>query len=270
MRTYFYNRSSYAFLEDDVPDCFKYLDEYFDSVVKSDEELLVLGNPVVQLAENLCYRMGDIDLYAFLISKLSNKNNDVWNFDSKIIKNIYNRATLARSLLVSYLGACKSLFDAGAIALNHIYQLELNEKEQDFMKGRLQAKLKPKCDDKYENFESLVHDIVKNWRNDAIHRHAPTVAPVDSRIIPDASSKGFQISLFGEFKKGRPDLIGKPVTLDKVIDAHFNPDGIKENKIGFCELVDLHKEWRPQFIDFCEKICDDLSRSDFSTGYITI
>jgi hypothetical protein len=133
MRTGFYERTAYGFLPIEAPECFINLEKYFYNNITGTQ---IFGNQITRLAENLSYRMADIDLYAYLILDANRKPN-IWNPDSKIIRNDFKRAILVQSLLIAYFSACKSLFDSGAISLNQLYQLGLgNPKEQDFRRGK--------------------------------------------------------------------------------------------------------------------------------------
>jgi hypothetical protein len=269
MMTNFCKNTPFLFLPIDTPDCFLRLDAYFDKKIpESDEASMtkIFDYTLVSLAENICYRMGDIELYSFLINELSNSSTKIWAKNSPIRQNIFKRTILARSLIISYFSACKSLFDAGAIALNQLYRLNLGDKEQDFRKSKFINALKDKGKSDYSQFEGLVNDIVR-WRDESIHRVPPPVMIVDSRVIPGSLVKGFRISLFGKMKKGS-HMIGGPITLDEVIKTQLGNDDQKKKEIGFSELLDLHEEWRPKFTKFCELLCGDLKRADFSSGYI--
>lgn len=269
MKTVFHTRSAYIFLpgENRTPECFLKLDEYFDmKIPENTGPSKILEFPLVSLAGNLCYRMADIDLYAFLIHDLLNDTYELWNERSPTHRNIHKKTMLASSLLISYFSSCKSLFDAGAIALNQLYSLGLKNKEQDFGKTKFKEILGKKSQFDCNPHFSLVKEIIK-WRDCGIHRMPPSVIPVENRLFPDSSGKGFRICLIGTTQKGSDELEG-PINLDEFLKAIENNDSQMKKKLGFSQLLDLHEEWRPKFIEFCILICDEIKRADFLKGCI--
>jgi len=271
MKTYFYMKSAYLYLpgENEKPECFLKLDEYFDEKIPDSAGSSIaniLDYPLVSLAENLCYRMADIDLYASLINDLLKDSHEFWSEGSPIGRHIHKKTILASSLLISYFGSCKSLSDAGAIALNQLYSLRLAYKEQDFRKPEFKSRIREKSQNDYSPYISLVDEIIK-WRDCGIHRMPLTVMAVENRAMPGPSDKGFSICLFGKVQKGSNKL-GGPIILDEVIKAFENDDSQLKDKLGLCQLLDPHEEWRPKFIDFCGLICDEIKRADFLKGCI--
>lgn len=253
--------------ENRTPGCFLKLDDYFDTQIpESAGSSAILEFPLVSLAGNLCYRMSEIDLYAFLIYDLLNDSYEFWSERSPTHRNIHKKTILASSLLISYFSSCKSLFDAGAIALNQLYSLGLMNKEQDFGKKNFKNILGKKSQCDYVPYFSLVEEIIK-WRDCGIHRMPPSVIPIENRLFPGSSGKGFSICLIGTTQKDSDEL-GGPINLDEAIKAIENDDSQLKNKLGICQLLDLHKEWRPKFIEFCILICDDIERADFLKGCI--
>ncbi len=93
----FYNRSAYRFNGVAIPQCFLELDKHLTHM--SIEE---------GLAENICRRMADVDLYATLIAKAL---QDIDRFQGGI---------KVGSFLVGYFSASKSLLDAGSTSLCNI------------------------------------------------------------------------------------------------------------------------------------------------------
>jgi hypothetical protein len=93
--------------------------------------------------------------------------------------------------------------------------------------------------------------------------------PVDLRVVPNSCEKGLKVRLFGEMKKGSNE-IGKPVSLEEILDAVKGVDEKSKSEIGFSDLLDLHEQWRPRFIEFCKRVGSDIERADFSRGYIDI
>jgi hypothetical protein len=65
MRTNFYQRTAYQLSDQPVPSCFIHLDDVFDQHFQVFEE--ADAHPCVVMAESLCARMADLEMYAFLI-----------------------------------------------------------------------------------------------------------------------------------------------------------------------------------------------------------
>jgi len=103
-----------------VPQCFVELDDYFDTLFKTTTDL---AREVITLAENLCCRLADIELFVRYIAEAGKESN------------AFQAAILIGTFLVAYFNACKSLLDAGAITLARIYNLNLKNKEMDFSKA---------------------------------------------------------------------------------------------------------------------------------------
>ena len=68
MKTLFYQRTAYSWLNVAVPDCFVELDEYFGKLFSPDNHSVILHKSV-RLAENICHRMADIEIYVKYISE---------------------------------------------------------------------------------------------------------------------------------------------------------------------------------------------------------
>ena len=141
MKTYFYNRTVYRVLSQEVPHCFIALDGYFDSQFSSLEQSF--SDHRVHLAENLCRRMGDIEMFAAQILDLQQHPDTL-------------RSTLViSSYLAAHFGACKSLLDGGAMVLSHMYGLPLSNTQKDFSKPIFWQHLEQKSQDAFRRYESL-------------------------------------------------------------------------------------------------------------------
>jgi hypothetical protein len=235
MKTFFYNRTAYSLKLPSmaVPQCFIELDDYFDTLFQTTFDLT---QEVVMLAENLCRRLADVELFAHYISEAQRKSNT------------FQAAILIGTFLVAYFNACKSLLDAGAIALAKIYNLNLTNKEMDFSKRifwrQLEGQTGPIVVDRYTPFNSLFSEIVK-LRDAAVHRLTPFVI---------THSPGF------------PEKVPREKLEIKMVDE---PDTdisaiVKRAKdIRWIEPLDCHKQWREQLLDFCEQICLDIKTQAF-------
>ena len=80
------------------------LDDVFDRRFATYEE--AYNHPCVIMAESLCARMADVEMYAFLIEDARKRHTVDPKAEEKA-------AILTRSFLVGYLGAGRALLDAG-------------------------------------------------------------------------------------------------------------------------------------------------------------
>jgi len=228
MKTWFYNRTAYKLLNIPVPKCFTELDEYFDRLFSGSGAML---HPSVTLVENLCRRMADVELYASYISE-AQKSPDT-----------FKGAILIGTLLVGYFNACKSLIDAGAIALATVYNLNLPNKEMDFSKSKfwkqLNEKTGPIIVDRYKAFGSLFKEIIV-WRDAAVHRLTPFVVTHS----PDEPSKVPR-------EKKKIKMVAQPDTeISTVVKA--------TKSISWVDPLHYHRQWKSQLLNFCNDVCVDI------------
>jgi hypothetical protein len=235
MKTFFYNRTAYSLKlpNTTVPQCFVELDNYFDTLFQTP---VGLTQEVVILAENLCRRLADVELFTQYISEAQRKLDT------------FQAAILIGTFLVAYFNACKSLLDAGAITLAKIYNLKLKNREMDFSKGVFWRELEEHGGsivvDRYAPFKSLFSEIVE-WRDAAVHRLTPFVITHS----PDSPEKVPREKL--EIK-----MVDQPDTDISVI--------VKRAKdIRWIEPLDCHKRWREQLLGFCEQVCLDIRSQAF-------
>ncbi|MFN8470387.1 MAG: hypothetical protein U0X20_32840, partial [Caldilineaceae bacterium] len=112
MKTYFYDRTAYRLSDQAVPSCFIRLDEVFDARFATFEE--ADAHPCVPMAESLCARMADVEMYAFLIEDARRRHSVDAKGDDKT-------SVLTRSFLVGYLGAGRAVLDVAAGVLASLY-----------------------------------------------------------------------------------------------------------------------------------------------------
>lgn len=235
MKTFFYNRTAYSprLLNMTVPQCFIELDNHFDALFQTTAGST---QEVVILAENLCRRLADVELFAQYISE-AQKESDT-----------FQAANIIGTFLVAYFNACKSLMDAGAITLARIYNLGLTNKEMDFSKKifwqQLEMQIGPTIVDRYAPFNSLFSEIVK-WRDAAVHRLTPFVVT----HVP-----------------GSPEKVPREKMVIKMVDQ---PDTdismiVKRGKDArWMDPLDCHKKWRGYLLGFCEQVCLDIRTQAF-------
>lgn len=227
MRTLFYRRTAYPMLNVSVPDCFIQLDEYFGTLFANTSGLM---HQSTTLAHNLCRRMADIELYASFISQAAN-NPD-----------IFQGATVAGTFLVGYFTGCKSLLDAGAIALARLYNLTLKNKEMDVSKPKFWKELKGKeaaVHERYTRFKGLFNEVIE-WRDSAVHRITPFVI-VHSPGSPEEIPRD---------KKYIKMVAKSDVEISTVVKMSKN--------IPWVEPLHFHRKWQRHLTEFCEEVCLDI------------
>jgi hypothetical protein len=231
VKTGFYNITGYALLSKvEIPPCFVELDKFFDAQFAGP--VAAYRHPSVLLAHNLCRRMADIDTYA----------QDIVDILRDPVQK-YGELRVG-TLLVGYFSACKALLDAAAISLAKLYSLRRTDKKgddplphswMDFSDRKFWKALGKNTGvkNRYEKFRKLSNDVVFR-RNIAVHRVAPLVVQ-----IPDAS--------------GRMDIkmAVKP-------DADMSDFASSLNTKDWLNPFDLHRQWRPQFLELCKEACHDI------------
>jgi len=219
-----------------VPKCFEKLGEFIGKLLlreKNNRIVLKAHSALyIDLAQNLCRRMADIELYAWLISQ------------AETAPDAFNGAALVGTYLVGYFSACKSLLDAGSVTLAKLYKLNLSNKEMGFTKREFWKELKEKkstVHHRYTKFDGLVNDIVE-WRNSAVHRVTP-LAAVHSSEDPDKTPRDKQ-----EIR-----MVAEP-------DAEFSTVVKNHEKITWVKPLHFHSKWKNRLIEFCEEVCLDIAQ----------
>ncbi|HEV8241101.1 MAG TPA: hypothetical protein VGS57_17180 [Thermoanaerobaculia bacterium] len=231
MKTIFYNRTPYHAAQLTVPDCFIALDEIYDLLVPDMES--ILGAPYLQHAENICRRMGDIDLYALFIRDADAHADPFW------------AATIISSYLVGFFSACKSLFDAASICLTDLHRLALTDREQDMSRGRFWNTLQATSSasfTKFKSFRSLCDEVVR-WRDASVHRSTPLVL-VHSPGYPD-------------------DAPRSEITIRMVATPGATPAAVVSTgaAVPWLGPLELHDRWRPHLISLCVELCSEIQGS---------
>ena len=233
MKTSFYERTAYQLSDQPVPSCFMRLDDIFDRRFGTFEE--AFSHPCVVMAESLCARMADVEMYAFLIE-------DAWKRHTVDAKGDDKATILTRSFLVGYLGAGRALFDVAASTLAALYTLPLNNSECNFANGDFWHQLvarEPNVHRRYHPLRLFLTEFMR-WSFETAHRIPPLVvlqhhfgkfAPRDTRfqVADDAQASLAQITA-------------------------------QAPQIRWIDPLHLHDRWKPQFMTLCEKVCVDLEK----------
>jgi len=226
MKTLFYKRTAYESLNRQVPKCFIELDAYFGKTFKAGSELFQTST---RLAENLCHRMSDVELYAYYISEEMKRDN------------AFRAAINIGTLLVGFFTSCKSVLDAGAIALNMVYKLNLPERQQDFGKPELMRALKKgtktEVYKRYRIYDSFIKEAI-SWRDSAVHRHTPFCVVHQNQSNSPREKQ--EIKLANQLDTDINDIARKPTTIDWVEPLH------------------QYNKWYSSLVDFCADVCKDI------------
>lgn len=243
MDAFFYNRSIYSVIEQPVPACFLDLEQHFGPKIPVNVFPLVAPGvgPTIELAENLCRRMGDVEFYMKRIA------------DELATLNGTHTAMTVSSLLVGHFGACKSVLDAGAITLARLYRLgrtikgrDLTNKEMDFArqgKGNYWAILQSEQGDvyqRYARFQGVVGEIV-TWRDAAVHRVFPLVITALAR----------------QPKTSVHEIHHFDFALDP--DPDYNKVWSQSKLVRWSDPLHFHRRWQPKLLALCEEVCRDIT-----------
>jgi hypothetical protein len=212
------------------------LDDHFDGRLSAAPEAPL--HYAVALAESVCGRMADVEMYAFLIEDARKRHHlerSNLERDSDV-----QCAILTRSFLIGYLGACKALLDSVAVALATIYGLDLNNVERSFTKGEFWHQLvvdHPNVHRRYHPFRLFFNEIMQ-WYNETAQRIPPLI--VLQRH-------------FGQFAR-RESLLH---VIDER-DVDLKQLALNQSTWNWVDALELHRRWKTRLLMLCEKICQDI------------
>ena len=166
MKTYFYDRTAYRLSEQAVPSCFIRVDEVFDARFATFEE--ADAHPCVAMAESLCARMADVEMYAFLMEDARRRHSVDAKGDDKT-------SILTRSFLVGYFGAGRALLDVAAGTLASLYHLPMGMAEANFGNGDFWHQLVSNAPNVHRRYHALRLFVTEFWRwsSETAHRIPP-------------------------------------------------------------------------------------------------
>jgi len=231
----FFNRSAYRFPEYELPDCFVRLGQRFEQRRLRSPEVSLTST--LAISQNLCRRLGYVDVLAKVI--------ETTLLDTRI--GAFGQSELVSGFLVSHFGACKSVLDAVAISLNHVYGLGLTGGNLDMHKHVFWSTLMSRAafrEHDYNTHRPLIDSVTK-WRDEAVHRIPPLV------IVSGA---------------GHPASVPTPkpnVTLCLVLGItteqffNLNKSGYRADKFG--HPLHFHRLWRSSLEELCSLACDDIA-----------
>jgi hypothetical protein len=245
MKTLFYERTAYQLSDEPVPSCFYMLDDYFETRFVSPQEAYT--HLSVLVAESVCGRMADVEMYAFLMDDALRRFGGLAYAGGSTadIEPILNdkeedddrAAILIRSFFVGYLGACEALLDSGAIALTELYRLPLSRVEQRFDNSNFWHQLVVAAPNVHRRYHSqrLFFLEVMRWRDEAANR-----------IPPIALLQGYL-----ERRSMHLQVIDGP-------SDELQPLGTEPRALRWIDPMELHRQWKPRLLDLCERLCQDI------------
>ncbi len=231
MKTYFYERTAYKLSDQPVPACFIKLDEQFDERVVIDRPGTT---PVpILLAESLCSRMADVEMYAFLLEDTRKRHRLDKGGEVKV-------AILTRSFLIGYLGAARALLDCAASALTTLYHFDLKRAERNFASSEFWQQFVarvPNVQRRYHAMRIFFNEVLR-WCSETVDRIPPLQVLYNQ---------------FGQFSTRDSHLrIADDATVDL---AQMDAEVVRLN---WMDARHLHDRWKAQFLLLCEKVCQDI------------
>lgn len=231
MRTLFYERTAYKLSDEAVPNCFIKLDDHFAVRLPITQGAGI--HPNVLLAESVCARMADVEMYAFLIEDARKRHGLDKGSDVKA-------AILTRSFFIGYLGTVRSLLDSSAISLATLYKLPVLPTERTFGHSNFWHELvtaAPNVHRRYHAMRLFFNELLR-WCNETMQR-VPPLAVSHEQFGP-FSSREMHLRVLDE---GNLDLTQLPL------------DPLRMNWI---DPLHLHDRWKPKLVSLCEKLCQDI------------
>ncbi len=234
MKTRFYERTAYHLSDQPVPSCFLRLDDVFDRRFAAYEE--AYNHPCVIMAESLCARMADVEMFAFLIEDARKRHTVDPKAEEKA-------AILTRSFLVGYLGAGRALLDVGASILSGLYALPMTGAEMTFANGDFWHQLVSRVPNVHRRYHPLRLFITEflRWTTESAHRIPPIV--VIENQFGKYAPRDTRLQVFDD-----PQL-----TLPQMSDATLH--------MRWIDPLALHDRWKPNFMLLCDKLAVDLEKA---------
>jgi len=230
MKTRFYDRTAYKLSNEPVPDFFFKLDEHFEA--KLTDPAIAVHRSVL-LAESVCSRMADIEMYAFLIEDVRKRSTIDRSEDERA-------AILTRSFLLGFLGACKALLDSCAVTLAVLYELPISRGERTFNNADYWHQLvlsAPAVHRRYHPLRLFFNEILR-WQLETVYRIPPLIV------------------LQGHYGH----LPGREAQLKVVDDQNVELEQIAQEpyRVNWIDPLELYTRWRPRLLSLCERVCQDI------------
>jgi len=231
LKTRFYERTAYRFSDEPVPSCFMKLDDHFDA--RFPEANVASTHINVLLAESICSRMADLEMYAFLIEDVRKRHG--LDKDSDV-----RGAIRTRSLFIGYLGVGRALLDSAAITLAILCKLPVSNTERTFVNSDFWHQLvtaAPNVHRRYHPMRLFFNEIMR-WNNEMVLRVPPLM--VSHQHFGQFSSREMHLRALDDPAVDWPQMLAEPTRLNWIDPLH------------------LHDRWKPKLLSLCERICQDI------------
>lgn len=236
MKTRFYERTCYRLGELSLPPCFLALDDHFARALSLDLPNQPQTAVAVLLAESICARMGDVEMYAWQIADTRRRQKMDTEGDVRA-------AILTRSYFVGYVGAARAFVDACANALALIHELPLERASRTFASPDFWAQLverEPNVHRRYHTLRLFLNEIFR-WSTETPDR----VPPLEVLY-----------ATFGHFSTRDAQLR----MLDEA-DTSLVTLAYSRRTFNWVDPLQINDRWRPQLLALCDKLCDEIRTS---------
>ncbi len=232
MKTYFYERTAYKLSQEPVPEFFLKLDEHFDGALAYDHNLY--AHRSVLLAESVCSRIADVEMYAFLLEDTRKRNSIERKEDEKA-------AILTRSFLFGFLGVSRALLDSCAVTLAMLYDLKIAKADRSFSNGDFWHQLvsvAPAVHRRYHPLRLFFAEVMR-WQTETVYRVPPLVV-LQGQYGHLPGGREAQLKVADDAAWELPQMAAEP------------------HRINWIDPLELYTRWKPRLLALCEKVCLDI------------
>jgi hypothetical protein len=233
MRIALYERTAYLLSPQPVPSCFIHLEEHFNRRFPSAQE--AAAQQAVLLAEGICARMADVEMYAFLMEDVRKRHTIERREDDKA-------AVLTRAYMFGYLAVCAGLLDLVAQALVTVHDLSIETGARTFRSAEYWHQMllnAPTVHRRYHPMRLFFQEVYR-WVDEATVRLPPL---------------GVLLHHYGQFPS-RDALLR--VASDRLLE--LDRMALEPFRVLWVDPLDLHSRWKLQLLALCEKICVDIEK----------
>lgn len=233
MKTDFHQRTAYRLSDKPVPECFLKLDEHFDLVLPGALPRGAASHVAVLLAESICARMAEVELYAFLIEDARKRLKLNYEGDA-------DAAILTRAYFVAYLGAARALLDSLAAALSTIHELGLPRSERSFASPaywQVLVERAPNIHRRYHTQRIFFNEVFR-WCSETPERVVPL--EVVYTTFGHYSTRDSHTKMLDES------------------DTDYLALAYNRAPFNWVDPLQIHDRWKPAFLAMCERLCKEI------------
>lgn len=233
MKTFFHEHTAYRIADAPLPGCFERLDEHFDVSLGVAMPRGAATHVAVLLAESICARMGESELYMQWIGELRKRQRLDKEGDARA-------AILTRTWFVGYLGACRALLDACANALSTVHDLMLERANRTFASPLFWQTLvehTPNIHRRYHGSRIFFNEVFR-WCSETTDR----IVPLEMVYVT-----------FGQYssRDSHFRVIDEP-------DTDFATLAYIHRTYNWVDPLQIHDRWKPQLLTLCDKLCGEI------------